>query len=114
MKVSRLQGGNRIILGVSPIDSQMRQQEQIETIRKERDTLAKVMALNGDYLSLYSIQPDTGKYVQYTATEDYDTLGFAREGEDFFGESLVNIHTSICPEDLPMFLEHFSRDHILG
>ena len=113
MKVTRMPGENRIILGVSIVDSQMKQMAQIEEIRKERDTLAKMMALNGDYLSLYSIHPETGQYVEYTSSEDFETLGLDKTGSDFFRESLINIRNSIHPEDLPLFMEKFNREQIM-
>ena len=36
MKVTRMQGGNRIILGISIIDSQMKQQEEAKRLRREK------------------------------------------------------------------------------
>ena len=64
MKITRMQpGSNHIIMGISIIDAQMKQKEEFERIRKERDTLARVMALSEDYLTLYTVHPDTGRYV---------------------------------------------------
>ena len=113
MKITRMQGTNRIILGISIIDSQMKQQRQITSIKRERDALARVMAITEDYLSLYSVDLETGNYVEYTATGEYETLGLEKEGEDFFRDGIENGKKSIYAEDLPRYLEVFTRENVL-
>ena len=113
MKIMRMEGGNKIILGVSIIDSQMKQREILDSIRREKKTLARIMALAEDYLSLYTIDPETGSYVEYTASDDYEKLGFAKEGEDFFRQGVIDGERTIYADDLPEFLEKFSREKIL-
>ncbi len=114
MKITRMHpGGNRIIMGISIIDAQMRQREQIQQIQRERDTLARVMALSEDYLSLYMIDPDTGRYVEYSASDEYERLGLAKGGKDFFLQGVIDGRRTVHPEDLPLFLERFSRENVM-
>jgi len=114
MKITRMQpGGNRIIMGISIIDAQMRQSEHLRQMQKERDTLARVMALSEDYLSLYTIDWETGHYIEYSASEDYASLGFGKEGEDFFHQGIIDGRRTVHPEDLPRYLEHFNRENVL-
>ena len=114
MKITRMQpGGNRIIMGISIIDAQMRQSEHLRQMQKERDTLARVMALSEDYLSLYTIDWETGHYIEYSASEDYASLGFGKEGEDFFRQGIIDGQRTVHPEDLPRYLEHFNRENVL-
>ena len=114
MKVMRMQpGSRRIIMGISIIDSQMKQREAYERIEKERNALARVMALSEDYLSLYSVDPETGRYVEYNSTDDYKTLGLNKGGEDFFRQSIIDAKKTFHPDDLPRFLQEFSREKIL-
>jgi hypothetical protein len=113
MKITRMQGTNRIILGVSIIDSQMKQQRQIASIRRERDTLAKVMAITEDYLSLYSVDPETGHFIEYSATSEYETLHLVKEGEDFFRQGAESGKKTLYPEDVPQFLTDFTKENIL-
>ncbi len=114
MKVTRMQpGSSRIILGISIIDAQMKQQEHFENLQKERAMLVRVMALSDGYLSLYTVNPETGHYLQYTCTDDYATLGTSKEGDDFFGHSLRDVRDVLHPDDLPGFLERFSKENIL-
>jgi len=114
MKITRMQGKNRIILGVSIIDAQMRQREQIESVVRERNALARVMAISEDYLSLYSVNAQTGHYVEYTATSDYESLGFEKEGVDFFTQGIIDGKKTLFPEDLPEYLREFTKENVLA
>ena len=114
MKITRMKAqGNRIILGVSIVDSQMKQKELLEQMRREEIAYTRVMALSGDYLSLYTIEPDTGRYFEFNATEDYTSLGLAKTGEDFFRQAIINVQSAVYPEDLPLFSARFSKENIL-
>ena len=79
MKVTRMQGTNRIILGISIIDAQMKQQRQIASIQREKDTLAKVMAITEDYLSLYSVDPETDHFIEYSSTGNTKSSASSRK-----------------------------------
>ncbi len=114
LKIMRMQpDGKHLIIGVSIIDSQMKQKEQIENARKERDALARVMALTENYISLYSVDPDTGSYVEYTSTEAYESLGLAKEGKDFYRRAVEDVKRTVYPDDLPGFLDAFTMEKIL-
>ena len=115
LKIMRMRQDDRhLIIGVSIIDSQMKQKEQMESARKERDALARIMALTENFISLYSVDPDTGRYVEYTATEEYKSLGIARQGEDFFRRSVENVKRTVYPDDQPGFLASFSKEKVLA
>ena len=114
MKITRMQpGGKRIIIGISIVDSQMKQKEEMERIQMERDTLARVMALSEDYLTLYMVNPETDRYVEYNATDEYKSLGLAVEGEDFFRQCLINAEKVICADDREMFRQKFTKENIM-
>ena len=113
MKITRLEGSNRIILGISIIDSQMKEREQLEKAKRERATLARIMAIIDDYLSVYAINPDTGHYYQYTASDSYESFGFASEGDDFFHRGQEDGKKVVYQEDLPMYLDRLDKDIIL-
>ena len=114
MKITRMSpGGNRIILGISIIDSRMKQRAARERVQKERDTLAGIMALSEDYLSLYSVDPATDSYIEYSASSDYESLGLAKEGGDFFVQSIADAQSAVYIDDLPEFLRAFTKENIL-
>ena len=114
MKIMRMQSDDsHIIIGVSIVDSQMKQKAYLDELARERDTLARVMALSDNYLTLYSVNPENDRYIEYNATDEYRTLGLAQEGEDFFNASIRDSQKAIAPEDLPAFMERFSKENIL-
>lgn len=113
MKITRLQRENRIIIGISTVDAQMKLREQLQKAREERTSLARIMAISEDYLSLYVIHTDTGRYIEYTSSDEYEAFGFAKEGEDFFLQGVGDGKKVVCPEDLPKYLERFTRENVL-
>ena len=114
MKVTRLQpGGSKIIMGISVVDAQMKQKEHYDALQRERSTLVRVMALTDGYLSRYTVEPDTGYYVEYTCSDDFATLGAPKEGYDFFRQLIDNAPTYLHPDDQSAFLEQFSRERVM-
>ena len=71
------------------------------------------MALAGDYISIYLIDPATGHYTEFNATNEYESIGLAKSGDDFFAQSLVDAQLLIHPEDQPMFYREFSREKLM-
>ena len=84
MKVMRMKPDNRhIIIGISIVDSQMKQQELHEAIHREEAAYARIMALSGGYLGLYTVDPDSNGYFEYVASNEYKELGLNKTGTDF-------------------------------
>lgn len=114
MKAVRMKSGsNRVIIGVSNIDSQVSQRKALERARAERITYSRITALAGDYLCIYTVNPETGHYVEYGATPNYEGLGLSKEGDDFFTESIHQSERVIFEEDRDMFRERFTREAVL-
>ena len=113
MKIMRIPDTGRIILGVSVIDSRMKRQEQEDRVRKERDTLAKVMTITENYIALYSIDPDTGAYIECSSSDVYDRLNVPREGDDFYSQAQIEGKKYVFPEDLSAYLDQVNKENIL-
>ncbi|MBQ7370991.1 MAG: hypothetical protein IJW67_03745, partial [Blautia sp.] len=115
MKIMRMQpDGKHLIIGISTIDAQMKQEEMAERLRREAAAYARVMALSGNYLSLYTIEPETGGYTEYIATEEYESLGLAKVGDDFFRQGIIDGKKTVCPEDLSEYLREFKKEKVLS
>ncbi|MBR6916575.1 MAG: diguanylate cyclase, partial [Clostridia bacterium] len=101
MKITRMENdADHIVVGVSDVDAQMRSQEEAERAREERITYARIMALSGDFICIYAVDPQTGSYTEYSSTKDYEGLGLAKTGADFFNESKAEITRVVHPEDV--------------
>ncbi len=112
MKVTRMQpGSSKIILGISIIDAQMKQKEHNERLQNERAMLVRVMAISDGYLSLFTVNPETGYFLEYTRS--YATLGTPKDGNDFFGQSIENVPRVLYPDDQAGFLDRFSKENIM-
>ena len=114
MKIVRIrEDDSHIIIGVNNVDSQMRQQETIERLREEKTTYSRISALMGDFIAIYTVDPDTGNYMEYSSSEAYSTFGAPKVGLDFFEDSLKNVQRAIHPDDLEYFKSVFSREKVL-
>ncbi|MBQ7583234.1 MAG: EAL domain-containing protein [Lachnospiraceae bacterium] len=114
MKIVRMNNDDRhIIIGVNNVDSQMRAQETIERLKEEQITYSRISALMGNFIAIYTVDPNTGNYMQYSASEDYSEMGTSRAGVDFFADSAGEVGNVIHPDDLDYFLSVFSKEQIL-
>ena len=113
MKITRLRGGNRLILGVSIIDAHMKQLEEEKKLRQERISLGRIAALSPDYIVLYTIDPVTGHYIQYNASKEYETFGLAEQGDDFFGDVVRDAPKAIAPDDIERHLRILTKENML-
>ena len=113
LKITRMHGGNRIILGVSNIDSRMKQLEQEKRLRQEKISLGRVAALAPDYIVLYTIDPVTGHYLQYSPSNAYAKIGLAGQGEDFFTDVILDAPKAIAPEDIKRHLRVLTKENMI-
>ena len=114
IKITRLQGTNRIILGVSNIDAYMRQQQEEEKLRQEKASFSRIAALSPDYIVLYTVDPETGRYMQYSPSREFAAYGLARQGEDFFADVVSDAPKVIAPEDMERHLRVLTRENMLA
>ena len=113
MKITRMKGGNRLILGVSNIDAHVKEKARLEQLQKERETLVRVMALSDGYLTMFTVDPKTGSYVEYSSSEDFDSLGAKKDGDDFFRQAYTDAFTHCYAEDRQRFQEQVTLENVL-
>ena len=102
-----------VIFGVTNVDAQMKQSHDLLKIRQEQIAYARIIALSGNYICLYSVNPETGHYVEYSSTEKYKSIGLPKEGEDFFGVSQREGDRAIYSGDLARYRELFTKENVL-
>lgn len=113
MKIMKMKANNHLVIGVSAIDSQMRQQEEINRLKLEAVAYNRITALAGDYLGLYTIDPDTNQYLKYSTSQAYEQLGLSRTGIDFFDRAVIDGKKVVYKDDLPAYLENVTKENIL-
>ena len=115
MRVSRMTDDeNHMVIAVSDVDEQVKQRRAAEQAREERIAYARLTALAGDYLCVYVVDPETGKYREYSATAGYDSYGLARDGDDFFDETRKQAQRFNHPEDVGRFLSAFTKENVMA
>ncbi|MCR5001960.1 MAG: EAL domain-containing protein [Lachnospiraceae bacterium] len=112
MRMSRID--NYLIVAISNINTQKRQMAILEKIKREHQMYSRVSALAGDYICMYTVDPETNKYIEYSVSRDYEKLGMDKEGEDFFGQALRDGADVICKDDLPMYYKTFTRENVIN
>ena len=114
LRVSRMEDDERyIVLGVTNVDEQMKQRRAAERIREEKIAYGRLSALAGDFLCIYVVVPETGRYREFSATADFDTFAHSREGADFFSDTVRQGREVIYPEDVNRFLSAFSKENVM-
>ncbi len=115
MKVMRMQNDNKhIIIGVSNVDTQMREKAQLEQAKQDKLVYSRLMALAGDYICIYVIDLKTNSYVQHQATAEFEQLGIQTQGKDFFADTQVNADKAVIEEDREQFKRYHTKDNILA
>ena len=114
MKITRLSPDSKhLIIGISIIDSQMKQHEYLDTIQREKTAYSRIVALSGGYLTLYTVDPETEKYYEFNASTDYKSFGLAVSGDDFFQTTIDNSRKFVCKEDHEYFFSNFSKEQVM-
>ena len=103
-----------IILGVTDVDDQMKQRRAAERMREEQIASARITALAGDFLCIYVVNPETGRFREISAAPGYQTYGLKKAGEDFFDATREAAPGINHPEDVNRFLSTFTRENVMA
>ena len=115
MKVSRMEDDERfIVIGIADVDEEMKQRRAAERVKEEQIAYARLRALVGDFLSLYSVVPETSQYFEYSTTSSFKDLASPREGSDFFADAREQIGIVIYPEDQKRLLEVLTKENVMA
>ena len=115
MKVSRMEDDERfIVIGIADVDEEMKQRRAAERVKEEQIAYARLRALVGDFLRLYSVVPETSQYFEYSTTSSFKDLASPREGSDFFADAREQIGIVIYPEDQKRLLEVLTKENVMA
>ncbi len=103
-----------IILGVTDVDDHMKQRRAAERMREEQIASARITALAGDFLCIYVVNPETGRFREISAAPGYQTYGLKKAGEDFFDATREAAPRINHPEDVNRFLSTFTRENVMA
>ena len=115
LKASRMEDDDRcIVMGVTNIDEQMKQRSAAQRMQEEQIAYTRLSALAGEYLCLYVVVPETGRYREFSSTQSFESFAQAKESMDFFNTVREAARMHNHPEDLNHFLTAFTRENVLA
>ena len=115
MKVSRSEDDERcVILGVTDVDEHIRQRSAAMRVKEEQIIYTRLHALAGDYLCVYIVDPETGRYREVSASQSYTGFAQASEGTDFFCATREAARRFTHPDDLNRFLTAFTQERVMA
>ena len=106
--------GNHIIVGLCNVDDQIRGRQALEKAREEKLIYSRIGALAGEYIYLYTVDPETFHYVKYNPTGIVSDLGIPDNGDDFFSDVIKKIPQGIYSEDVDSVLTVFTKENIFN
>ncbi|MDC7294373.1 GGDEF domain-containing protein [Butyrivibrio sp. DSM 10294] len=114
LKVVRVGSDEKhIIMGVSDVDELIKNREIISLAKEEQLVYSRIGALSGDYIYIYTVDPETGHYTRFTPAGIITDMGMEDEGDDFFSEVIKNSSKGIYHEDHDSFLSAFTKENII-
>lgn len=114
LKASKLGNfSNRVIIGVNNVQAQMEVQEAYERAKEEQMTIARISALSVDYICIYTVDPVTDHYVEYSTSKEYAGLGISKSGDHFFEDAYKNAEEVIDPDDVDRVRSLLIKEKIL-
>lgn len=115
MKVTCIPGDDRhVIMGVSNVDSQVRDRMAAERAAEDRKTYLRLSALVGNLVVLYYVDPEGGAYTEFSTSAGYDSLGISKRGDDFFKAAHETSLRVVHPEDREMFHAKVTKENVLS
>ena len=115
MKAVRMrEDKTHIIVGVSNVDAQMRQKEAMERLQAEQTTYARVNALTKGFICIYTVDPVTGHFSEYSSTGEYADLDIIKEGDDFWAQSRIESVIHIYKDDVEKFQTALTLENIMA
>ena len=100
MKVTRMQDDKRyIILSITDVDEQMKQRHAAQRVQEEQTAYGRISALAGDFICIYIVMPETGRYREYSSGAGFEAFAMPEEGENFFSDLRQNSIKAVYQED---------------
>ncbi len=114
MKVSRMRDDRFIVIGVTNVDDQVKEQRAAQRMQEEQIAYSRISALTGDYICVYVVEPETERFREFSSREGFESFSVPKEGMDFFDSARERTKEIIYPKDRDRFLSLFTRDNVLS
>jgi diguanylate cyclase (GGDEF)-like protein len=114
LKASRVAGDSRhLTIGVNNVDAQVKDRAAAMRATEDLKSYRRLTALSGNLMVLYYVNLENDYYTEFGATKDYDELGIAKQGYEFFRTTHKNSLRAVHPDDLELFQSQVTKENIL-
>ena len=108
-------GRRHIVIGVSNVEGHVKGDGAYELPLGDDISYGSIVkALSMNYFSVYYVDADTDRFVEYSSQEGYAELSIEAHGENFFEFSRENIQNVVHPDDIEMVLASFTKENVLA
>lgn len=115
LKATSIPGDDRhIIIGISNVDSQVKDRMAAERAEEERRSYMCLSALSDNLIVLYFVDWESGEYTEFSSSKGYEGLGIAKQGSDFFQTTYENSRRMVHPDDQKLFYAQVTKENILA
>ncbi len=114
MKVARMEDDeSHLIVGVTDISEQMKDKEERERLKEEQITFSRISALSGQYLCIYTIDPENDHYIAFSSAEEMESFGLLKEGYDFFTRFQERLPEIVHMEDVSLCRMILNKESVM-
>lgn len=107
--------GRLCLLGMSAdVTETMSAKNEAARAQEVSRMYSRIAALSGNFICIYTVDPETGAFVEYSSEAEYARLGLPQRGFDFFAQSGEGNEWPIYPDDREMFVAEFDRERVLA
>lgn len=106
---------NHLILYEKDIEDELRAEKKRKESQKKTVTFTQIAeSLASNYDEIYYVDIAEGSYVGYEFNNIYGQLEISDTGEDFYGESIINIPKIVHKQDREMLIEFLNKDNLIS
>ncbi len=105
---------DNIIIGISNIDAEMKARQAAERLKEEQATYQRIAALSGKFICIYTIDPKTDDFVEFSTTTVYHDISLPKEGADFFEKTRQETERIIFEEDKVNVISALTKENIMS
>ncbi len=98
-----------LMIGIIVIRSFVEANELLE--KEVYDNIAT--GLSEDYEAMYYIDIETGKYREFSSSQEYESMNVPVLGQDFYAETRVNVDKYVHPDDREFARSLYDKDTML-
>ena len=105
--------GRLCVLGMcQDITEMLRVQREYERVREAHRAFARINALAGDFLCVYTVIPETGFYREFSTAEKFKQLNMPSQGDHFREDFMAHCMKAVYEEDKERFLQMFTMENM--